>query len=324
MQQYVKKEIDYLKAFAILLVVFYHAIYEAKLFLGNMTFICLNIGLEHVHVPLFILIAGFLCHKQDLRSFYIKKIKRILIPFIFMSCLKLLYNNLISAEHIHEGNIWNQIFDAFVCGGTYWFCYCLLVIFALAPLFWDNRKRIWALLAVLSAANIVLRWTDVSLTNVLQINQVVNQMPFFLMGMLIRSYDLTGLVKKKKYCQYIILAASICLAVVCGYVRFYLDFYLLWLTDVFFGLSVMYMLYFIAVRIKGRFAGAVLGTMGKYSLQIMFLDSFFRITFYYLVYMFAERGIAAALTVTVLDITVSCLVCIAARKIPVLSKLMGL
>ena len=318
-----QKDLDYLKAFAVILVVFYHAIYAAGLFWGNMFYICLDIALEHIHVPLFMLIAGYLCHKQNVKKFYIKKIKRILIPFVFMSVLKLLYNNLISSEFTHEGSISEQIFDAFICGGTYWFCYCLLVIFAIAPLFWDRRKLMWTVLAVLIAANTVMRWTGTGFTDVLQIDQVLCQMPFFLIGMILSSCSAAQLIKRKKN-QYLLLFAGIAAGGICGYFRFALDVHRIWIIDFVFGLSAMFLLYFIAARLRGNIADKILSTISSFSLQIMFFDSFYRVVLYLLVYLILEKGFLAALAVTVLDITVSCGTCFILRRIPGVCSLVGL
>ena len=318
-----KKEIDYLKAFAIFLVVFYHAVFTARLFDGNMFFMCLQIALRLVHVPLFIMIAGYLCHKQDILQFYRKKADRILIPFLFMSFLKLVYNNLISAEHIHEGSIWEQIFDAYICGGTYWFCYCLLVIFAIAPLLWGNRKRIWAALAVFSAANIFIQWNEIRITDILQIGQVIYHLPFFLVGMLLWSYKVPERLRKTR-AGYILIPVSLCIAGICGYFRFFLDIYYQWYVDFLFGLGIMYLLYCLACVIRGKAADHFLGTMGKYSLQIMFFDSFFREVLFLLICLIMDVSAAAALIVTVLDLALCCLTSMLAGKVPVLSRLCGL
>ncbi|MBQ9032229.1 MAG: acyltransferase [Parasporobacterium sp.] len=332
-----QKRIDYLKAFAIILVVFYHALFQLKLSYSSMPYLCLTITLEAVHVPLFLLIAGYLCHRQPIRTFYYKKFRRILIPFLFMSVLKLIFNNLLSTEYLHGEGIGAQLFDAFLCGGLYWFCYCLLILFAAAPLLWNRKALKWILLVILIGGNWYLGARSIQLTSILQIRNVIHYSPYFLLGMLLSEHRIfrppgtkepadpaAGRTAKWSAAKSMILTAALLVGMVCGYLRFSLDVGEVYPVDLLIGLSVMYLLYAITHLIPGgKMAGAILGSLGKYSYQIMLLDPFLRVLFSRILSRYLPVGIISLFLLTVLDLLFCCLISLAVSKIPVLRVLLG-
>lgn len=316
------RSIDYLKAFAILMVVFYHAIISLDICYHDLTYICVTIALQNVHVPLFLLIAGYLCRKQDIRSFYLKKVRRILIPFLFMTVLKLILNNILSTSYIHGNSVGMQLFDAFICGQLYWFCYALLIMFAAAPLLWDRKALKWVLLVLLIGANLILVLKGIHLTDILQIHNVLYYCPFFLIGMLLKDYRMGEWTIKA---HLLWLAAALLVGAVTGYLRFHEDVNNIYAVDLFMGLCIMYLLYMIAELIpKKGLPDKWLVTAGTYSLQIMLLDPFLRTVLSKLFLSFMEKGTLMAVIITLLNAAICCLICIVAEKIPVISVLMGL
>lgn len=305
------------------MVIFYHVIFYSDIFWFRLPYICLCITLENLHVPLFILLAGYLCHKQNIKEFYGKKVRRILIPFLFMSALKLLSGNLIWTELSHPGTLPEQLSDAFLRGGLYWFSYCLLVLFLLAPLFWDRTKLVWILLILTLAANIYIRQNEIQLTSVLQLGQVLRMSPYFLTGMLLAKYDAPKRLAGGKN-SWIALAVSLAVAGVCGYFRFHEDVHTSYYLDFMMGLSLMYVLYFIACRIRGSAARKILELPGRYTYQLMLLEGFFRILIYRGLNLLLPAGMVLIIISTVLILVISCLACVLAEKIPVLSTLLGL
>lgn len=319
------KTIDYLKAFAIILVVFYHALIQVGISYSTLEYACVTLAMKNVHVPLFILIAGYLCHKQDVKAFYLKKVQRILIPFLFFSVVKLAVNNLLQTEFIHADSFLQQLWDAFVCGQLYWFCYCLLIMFAIAPFLWKRKAVQWALLVALIGANIWIGAAQPALTDILQIQSVIYYSPFFVLGMLLSGYDFPGL-RRQGAGRYICLFLALFGAAATGFLRFRLivddrSF----LSDLIFGVCVMYLLYLLAAWLDGRtIPDKILSRPGRYSFQIMLLDPFWRMAVYALFSLFLPDGLLLSIIITILDLILSCITCHLLRKIPVIRTLTGL
>ena len=316
-----KQNINYLKAVAIIMVVFYHAICDILCTPNANDLVAAEVKavMENVHVPLFFLIAGYLCHKQNVISFYRKKVQRILIPFLFMSCLKLLFNNLISSTHIHGSDITYQLFDAFACGKLYWFCYAILIIYMVAPLFWNDKTRIWLMLIITLTANFVLGIANVELTYVLQIRNAIYQLPFFLTGMLLSQCKFKSQLIATKL---LLLTGSLIVAIVTICMKFLLDIDN-YLVNFVMGLSIMYILYNLAVSIRSNAIDKLLTLPARYSLQIMLFDSFYRIVLISILSKFMNKEIWMVIIVSIMVLLFSCVSCEVIAKIPGVRTLMG-
>lgn len=319
-----KQNITYLKAFAIIMVVFYHAVCDILCAFNPEDLVAAEAKsvMENVHVPLFFLIAGYLCHKQDIRNFCKKKIQRILIPFLFMSCLKLIFNNFISSVYAHGEDIGYQLFDAFICGKLYWFCYALLVMYAIAPLLWNRKLRIWIVLIGSLAVNVFLNISNIELTYVLQIENAIYQMPFFVTGMLLAQYDIfrkpVSNIKRmsSSLAALIIASAMIYTELVLGIDDYVINFIM--------GLSIMYILYNIAASLNGTVPDRILAMPSAYSFQIMLLDSFYRMLLILILSKFMNYDIWMVIIVSILVLILSCITCRILAKIPVIRVFMGL
>lgn len=319
-----KRNITYLKAFAIIMVVFYHAVCDILCASNpnDMFAAGTKSVMENVHVPLFFLIAGYLCHKQNVRNFYKKKIQRILIPFLFMSCLKLFFNNFISSAHIHGEGIGYQLFDAFVCGKLYWFCYALLIMYAAAPLLWNRKLRIWIVLVGSLAANVLMNVYNIKLTDVLQLENAIYQLPFFATGMLLAQYNVfrksVSIASRtlSSLAAIITAAAMIYTELILGIDNYIISFIM--------GLSIMYILYLIAACFSGVAADRIFALPSEYSFQIMLLDSFYRVLLILVMSKFMNPDIWMVIMVSILVLLLSCATCRLLVKIPVIRVFMGL
>ena len=328
-----RKTINYLKAFAIILVVVYHACNLTGVSYMSMPSIRFSYALRTIHVPLFILIAGYLCHRQPLRSFYGKKIRRILVPFLLMSALNLLLNNILPTGYSHGSSLLSQLADAFVCGQLYWFCYCLLIMFALAPLLWDRKLLKALLLILLIGIDLFLGIREIHLTDWLQLHNVLYDLPYSLLGMLFRELHFPGKFStagqkdkgtSRKY-RMLLSAAALLIGGICGYMIFYRLVIFFYILDLLFGLSVMTLMYLLASFLGGLpFTLRFLDAAGRYSFQIMLLDPFFHAALYRLLSLFLQEGAVMVLLIAVPDLALSYLLCKGLEKIPVLSGLLGL
>lgn len=328
-----RKSINYLKAFAIILVVIYHACNLTGVSYQSMTAVRFSYALRTIHVPLFILIAGYLCRRQPIRPFYGKKIRRILVPFLFMSVLKLIMNNVLPVGYGHGSSLLSQLVDAFVCGQLYWFCYCLLIMFAVAPLLWDRKLLKAVLLILLIGINLFLGIREIHLTDWLQLHNVLYYFPYFLLGMLLKelhfSEKFSGVGQKEKGVvrrnRILLCAAAFLTGGISGYLIFYRLVIYFYILDFLFGLSVMALMFLLTSFLSGlSFPFRYLDAVGRYSFQIMLLDPFFHAALYMLLSLFLQEGPFMVALITVPDLVLSFLVCKGLERVPVLSDLLGL
>lgn len=216
--------IDYLKAIAIIFVVLGHSLtYYAEHYgilssVGGVT----SLLICSVHVPLFFIIAGFLCHKHDVKKYICSKGKRILVPFVTFSVLKLFYSAFIEKAAAHGENFLYQLVDAFLLGRLYWFAYCIFGIYLIAIWFWrkeceskeSNNKRILVSLFILLVINIAfasLGRTNIFDHNLFQINYIIRYLPYFLIGYFIKeNINAFQIIEKNN----IMLAVALTLVVV--------------------------------------------------------------------------------------------------------------
>ncbi len=334
--------IDYMKALGALLVILAHSIsyYSVSYKLVSRPIgICGNLCYA-VNAAVFFVIAGLLCHKQNVGSYYLKKVKRILIPFVFFTALKIAYTLFISDQYAHSETLKGVLIDAFVYGRLYWFPYTIFVIFLITPLFWSRKddgkaRRIWVP-AVLFTAFLI---TDIILSArhlensilYLQINNVLIYLPFFLFGMLIGGY---GIDKVESLLTSRMLIKTIVSLVIIGLSAFYLvygmgdgdEVKVMWeqpyLLRFLIALPLIYILFAVSYKLPGGIAPLKLA--GEFSLQIMLFDSIFRVVIFELFEKVIEHGEWMIPVVTVVSISLSVLTSYIIRKIPVVRTVFGL
>lgn len=130
-------ELDLMKGIAIILVFLYHSLQLGKTSLIGVNFITkvIFINAYYFLMPLFFVISGFLSNNgrnYTFKKYYIGKIKRLLIPYLFINIIdyipRTLFPNLVNSPF---GGIREILFY-----GTRisWFVYTLLIIFMIFPL----------------------------------------------------------------------------------------------------------------------------------------------------------------------------------------------
>ena len=272
-------------------------------------------------------IAGFLCHRQNLKIYIKKKINRILIPFITFSMLKIIYIFFVSNQFSHSENIGVQLYDAFICGGLYWFPYALLFMYFLAPFIWkDERNKAFnnktlILLIIVFAFNTLRDVFTFDLPRVFQFSQMMDNLHFFLIGMIIAENKSRVILLFNKYEIFIKIGGVLILAAFVF--TDIIEYPIIMLSlQILVALSLMYFFYKFAKILKPN--NYILKTIGKYSYQIMFLDSFFRVVLYKLASYLPYENIMVLNLVMILNVFFSCVVCIILEKIPIIKKAIGL
>ena len=323
-----KSNLNYLKAFAAFLVVLGHGLsYYAEStelstgagLLENMIYL--------VHVPLFFVIAGFLCHAQPVGAFYKKKVLRLLVPFWFFAFLKLVYSNLISGKFAHASTLAGQLYDAFIVGQVYWFAYAMMLMFLLAPLFWEKNadaapKKAMIALAVTVLYNILSSALHFpSLPRVFQMKNTLQYLPYFLSGLVLRFYypKLRELFRRRRaliLCGALLVTA----ASACAYLFDWpVDPYARKLVS---SYALMILLLALADILPENRRLPTLAA--GFSYQSMLLDPFFKVVLFAVCGKLLGVTLPAVFLIAALDYAAGIVTCTIARKIPLLNRLTGL
>ncbi len=319
-------KIDFIKALAIIMVVLHHCLAYYNSSIGSLG----KIGEESIvllqtfHVPFFMMIAGYLCHEQPVWNFYKKKILRVFVPFITFTILKFIYSTFISTEFAHGGSVSEQIGNLILIGTQYWFVYAILGMYLLAPIFWNRGKKFSkGLIAFVISYLIVLIisiW-GIDLPDWFQIRRGLLYLPYFTFGCMLRQIipDIYTLIKKH---ERILMLFSV--VILCCYIAVYwfypvIRFQPIRIIVAIIGLYVCYKLFDLLPRnIK------ILHIIAKYSLQIMFFDSFYRILLFAFIRKVISINVWIAVMISIPTIVLGIISCIVIQKIPKVKTLCGL
>lgn len=293
-----------------------------------------------VNGAVFFVIAGLLCHKQDIGRYYLKKVKRILIPFLFFSGLKIAYTLFISDQYAHSETVRGVLVDAFLYGRLYWFPYTIFVIFLVTPLFWnskDDKSRKSIILPLVLFVIFIILDIFLSVTGrentflYFQLNNVCIYMPFFLLGMVLSGIGIDriektlsrGWIFKTVLCLILTGVAAFILVYDMGdgdetRVMWELPYYLRFLI----ALPLMYLIFILSYKLPAGIKPLKLA--GEFSLQIMLFDSIFRTVMISVLDKLDDNGEWMIPVVTAVSITLSVAASYLIRKIPYLRTLFGL
>lgn len=275
-----------------------------------------------VHVPLFFVAAGFLCHSQPFKKYLDKKINRLLIPFFFFSILKIVYVNFVNASFAHAGTLSGQLFDAFILGKLYWFPYVLFWCYILAPIFWKLSTK----------ANVIICFACLAL-NVFQSNfpsfnwcgwfgvlLLPKWLGLFLIGFII-AQNKVFFIRLGQHAQSITLIAFLLIVIAlnipdCSSSVSAAKFFVLSVSEM---VLIAFGLYWI------KEGSDVLKKIAKYSLQIMFMDSFFKVVLFLVA---AKVGFSfnasVAFVLAVINIALCIFACEVLSKNKLSARLVGL
>ena len=321
------EKIDYLKAIAIILVILGHSMsYYSKMSDVSNLYRLIQTLIFSVHVPLFFVISGFLCHKQNKRKFINKKIKRILIPFITFTVLKLVYSNVISGEFVHSSNFLMQIVDAFLFGSLYWFSYAILLMYLIICLFWNIKetkkleKTIIIVGTVAMIYSIIINIFNISLIpNIFQINKTIQYFPYFLFGYYLNVSNKIQLLDKYKISLNIITTIVILICSVLYYKNIISD-----------CLPIKYVLafslMFVLKEIVQYFPKNLnfLKKIGLYSYQLMLFDSFYKVILFTIIGHFLNINVLFVVIIAIINLLLGVISSEIVKRIPRINTLFGL
>jgi fucose 4-O-acetylase-like acetyltransferase len=227
--------ITLLNSFAIVLVVLGHVFDRIQQYNDSILF--MNKVVHSFHMPLFFFLSGFLfihtnCEKRhEYFSLIYKKIRRLLIPYLFFSTvfffinyfIKIIYPRLdvrpneFNAETYFHGLIypWENVIN------TYWFLPTLMVIFLIAPILLKViNSNIKMLIVIVSLLIVALHiFNPASRILIFNINGVVHYLIYFWLGCL--GYKIRGLYDKLNGYTFII-SMAVLIFLNCLFINLYL------------------------------------------------------------------------------------------------------
>lgn len=160
--------IDILKALAIFMVVWGHVLYNVAGITSGF--------ISYVHMPVFYFASGLFIARElnnySVTDFFVKKIKRLLIPYIIWSFISFAANSalLIAAEKaIPKERLIQEALDIFLYSRSVWFLIQLFIaelLFAFLYKFFSFNKHVlmlintvvWALLIVFCTTDYFMMW----------------------------------------------------------------------------------------------------------------------------------------------------------------------
>lgn len=272
------EEIDILKGFAIFLVVLGHSIILFPVDLHRIPW-CLTLfnWLGTVHMPLFFLISGYcFTYYGNYREYLGKKTIRLVIPYVVFGLAdvvpRAMFASLVNRPASAAESLWKMVFR----GGELWFLYVLFEIFLFFPLIYPLMRRWRAVGWLFLFCAGVLHFLP-GLPETFLISRLCIYLMYFMAGCLLRQYASALAPAAAWFRRRRLLSGALSLAV----------FALWWLSFLHpflpprYGMPALWELLlscltflFAAYALRGTAPGHLIGSWGKYSLQIYALNGF--------------------------------------------------
>ncbi|MBO5163932.1 MAG: acyltransferase [Ruminococcus sp.] len=269
------EEIDILKGIAIAMVILGHAIIRFPINLHEVAWTnALYDWVETTHMPLFFMVSGFcFSYRGKYGEYIIKKIKRILIPFLLFNLIDCVPRSILPSLVNRPKPISESILDIVLYGGEYWFLYALFLIFLFFPALSGIMKN-KTVQVVVVALCVVLKFVPV-LPEMFLIKRTCYHLLYFVIGYVLKQYfSIEGSIKvieskKAAFGIAIIGLSCIWVAVIPFYVVEHVQY--LGIPLAFIGITWSYLITVLVLkgRVRKLFAG-----FGKYSLQLYLLNGF--------------------------------------------------
>lgn len=329
--------IDYLKGIAAIFVVIGHSITYLQ---NNYAYTVPAVGsvignvVSAVHVPMFILISGYLCHKQEKKTYLKKKVRRVVVPFLFFSVLKFVFEIAVKRGSVTTQSLLHKAYDVFLIGRAYWFVYCIFLIYLIAMLFWEAKAQRFilpvALALFLFNSAAALTGTDIFPEQIqigkavlkeplFQIERVMQYLPYFLLGMWLREGSLLRMLDKH---EAVAVVCSLLVIGICAYLVVSGITNKHYFVKLNMALSEMIVLRAAVKRVKGE--AKSLKTVGLYSFQVMLFDGFYRVILYAAISKAVQPDFPISMGIAAVVVVLAVISCIAARRNRLASFLIGI
>lgn len=194
-------ELTYLKGIAIILVILGHSFsftgfdlidkdkYYIYYYIYNTIY--------SFHMPLFFIVSGFLANKEyQIKAFYFSKIKRLLIPYIFINIIDYIPRHIFPTLVNNSQNSIERVI--FYSGVTTWFLYTMLIIFIVFPIidrYILKKDKYYIFFIVLIIFNIVFQ-QKIENIKIFTIDRVIFYLIYFYLGYILKEFY-TKIIEKK-------------------------------------------------------------------------------------------------------------------------------
>lgn len=135
-------EIDILRGIAAISLIIAHSIISTPVDLSQVMW-CnqLNKIIAVYDMPLFFLVAGFVFQCVDYRTYMIRRLKRIGVPYIFFGLSSVILH-IIGGRFLAGGeSLLYGLKRLLLYGGHFWFLYTMLIIYAVYPFIYKMCKN---------------------------------------------------------------------------------------------------------------------------------------------------------------------------------------
>lgn len=152
------KEIDIIKGLAIAMVIMGHSIIVYPINLCNIApYGFFHRFLSSAHMPLFFMISGFCFGFSNWKDYLVKKLRRIVLPYIVFSAVMIAVE-LLLGRFMNEPRDLKSSVIGMLTGESYWFLYTLMIIFLVFPLIrkaFENRVIGLIAIAAIGALSLI-------------------------------------------------------------------------------------------------------------------------------------------------------------------------
>ena len=176
---------DNAKFVLIFLVVFGHFI--EPMIKDNYLAKYLYLLIYYFHMPAFIFISGYFSSSNKSKGWFLKLIKRLLIPYIFSQVLFILFNLYILGSDQYKFNL---IKPAYI----YWYLFALFVWSIIIK--YIPEKYIKPIIFISFILGIIAGWHN-SINTKYSLSRIIVFLPFYLLGYYFRDKDIQSMFNKK-------------------------------------------------------------------------------------------------------------------------------
>ncbi len=194
---------DYLRGFAIILMVVGHSIIVYPVNINAIPW-C-NVVYKWIytfHMPLLFFVSGCVYKFGDYKSYMSKKVNRILVPYIFFGLIIDILHSM-GSSLVNKQSDFHNILPNLFLGRSNWFLFTILMIFITFPFI---NKIIKSNKGILVAALVIMICVPSFLfPKVFQLRNYIHYLPFFMIGVYAKSF-----FKKAHTRSFLLTTAAVC------------------------------------------------------------------------------------------------------------------